>query len=209
VTTYTYAVESWVPDGPDHMAWVPDPGFTGTRDYPGTAAQLARRMLNGYIADVASDAGLPVGTPGAGPIAMTRVIVWRGHGRDKARNAAAVLSHNDDADRVSRRSGRPPLLQGFHELGTWTIVQDAARDIARRLTGNPDKFPFFRDVMIVDPNDIEPGDAFLEAGTPATGGFWAHIKRDSFKVWLHVQVTLLPDQDIAQAEMLLDDQRRS
>lgn len=202
---YTYAVEYW-DSRLRHPAWVPQLGYTGTMEYPGEPAQLARRVLNGYIADVASDAGLPVGVPGSGPAAMTRVVVWRGSERDTARTAAVVLSHNDDDDRAVRRLGRP-VWQGLPEPATWTAVEEGARDIARRMLPGDDVvgYRYLRDIKIVDPNDLEPGDAFRESERAlATGGFWMHARSVSCgPVWLHVQVTMLPDQDIAQAERLL------
>jgi hypothetical protein len=108
-----------------------------------------------------------------------------------------------------RKDNSGPALQGLPEPATWTAVKEAAQDIAVRMAGAPDPYPYLRDIKIVDPNDLEPGDAFLEVEhKSATGGFWMHAHDVSCgPVWLHVQVTLLPDGDIDQAERLLDDQR--
>jgi len=206
MTVYTYAIESWTQDGSGRMSWVPDPDRTGMMKFTGTPAQLARRILNSYLADVASDAGLPVGLPGAGPAAMTRAVVWLGH--EQVGTPAVVLSHDDAADRAKRYYlGGRPVWQGLPEPATWTAVTEAAQDIAVRMAGAPDPYPYLRDVQIVDPNDLEPGDAFLEVERPlATGGFWVHARSVSCgMVWLHVQVTMLPDEDIPQAERLLND----
>jgi hypothetical protein len=76
--TYTHTIESLETDGAGCGRWAAEPNYTGivTGGYNGTARQYARRMLNRYLADVASDAGLPVGAPGSEPCCPTRILVW-------------------------------------------------------------------------------------------------------------------------------------
>jgi len=89
--TYTHTIESLVPDGPDPYRWTADQNYTGTGDYDGPAEQYARRVLNRYLADVASDAELIVGEPGSAPVFPTRVMVWAGTRQGSADEALAEL----------------------------------------------------------------------------------------------------------------------
>ena len=96
--TYTHKIECLVQDGPDPYRWTADWNYTGTGDYDGTAEQYARRMLNRYLADVASDAELIVGEPGSAPAFPTRVMVWAGTRQGSADEAAAELHAGNDPD---------------------------------------------------------------------------------------------------------------
>ena len=89
--TYAHVVEYLETYGDGRQGWVADANYTGTGESPGTAAQYARRVLNRYLADVASDAELPVGSPGSWPICATRIRVWDGSGQRAAELAAEEL----------------------------------------------------------------------------------------------------------------------